>query len=122
MADNSIPNKLGTDGERIPEIRIQSDSYPTDTPSFDQEVASIMWELGDLLVRKHQDYGPKNISDAPGGAINGLLVRMHDKMARLKNLHYNNKSANYESIEDTYKDLANYAVIALMVLRDKWDK
>ena len=122
MADNSIPNKLGTDGERIPEIRIQSDSYPADTTSFNQEVERIMFELGDLLVRKHQDYGPKNISDAPGGAINGLLVRMHDKMARLKNLHYNNKSANYESIEDTYKDLANYAVIALMVLRDKWDK
>jgi len=122
MDDNSIPSKLGSDGERIPEIRIQSDSYSGVSLAFNQEVEKIMFELGDLLVRKHADYGPKNISDAPGGAINGLLVRMHDKMARLKNLHYNNKSANYESIEDTYKDLANYAVIALMVLRDKWDK
>ncbi len=90
--------------------------------SFEFEVAKTFQELVDLLISKHKDYGPKNIADAPGGAINGLLVRMHDKMARLKNLHYNNKSANYESIEDTYKDLANYAVIALMVLRDKWDK
>lgn len=122
MDDNSIPNKLGSDGERIPEIRIQSDSDFGISPAFNQEVELIMLELGGLLIRKHQDYGPKNISDAPGGPINGLLVRMHDKMARLKNLHYNNKSANYESIEDTYKDLANYAVIALMVLRDKWDK
>jgi len=122
MDDNSIPSKLGSDGERIPEIRIQSDSDFGISSAFNQEVELIMLELGGLLIRKHQDYGPKNISDAPGGAINGLLVRMHDKMARLKNLHYNNKSANYESIEDTYKDLANYAVIALMVLRDKWDK
>ena len=122
MDDNSIPSKLGSDGERIPEIRIQSDSDFGISSAFNQEVELIMLELGGLLIRKHQDYGPKNISDAPGGPINGLLVRMHDKMARLKNLHYNNKSANYESIEDTYKDLANYAVIALMVLRDKWDK
>lgn len=122
MDDNSIPSKLGSDGERIPEIRIQSDSDFGISSAFNQEVELIMLELGGLLIRKHQDYGPKNISDAPGGPINGLLVRMHDKMARLKNLHYNNKSANYESIEDTYKDLANYAVIALMVLRNKWDK
>ena len=29
-------------------------------------------ELGDLLVKKHHDYGPKNISQSPGGPINGL--------------------------------------------------
>jgi len=88
----------------------------------DKDAEVIMNELFNILVAKHADYGPLNIAHAPGGAMNGLLVRMHDKMARLKNLHYNNKSANYESIEDTYKDLANYAVIALMVLRNKWDK
>jgi hypothetical protein len=25
-------------------------------------------------------------------------------------------------LEDSFKDLANYAIIALLVLRDKWDK
>lgn len=122
MADNSIPDGFGVKGYGRGESRETTKGNAGDTASFNREVELIMFELGDLLIRKHQDYGPKNISDAPGGAINGLLVRMHDKMARLKNLHYNNKSANYESIEDTYKDLANYAVIALMVLRDKWDK
>ena len=122
MADYPVFDELKFESDRIPNIRIKSDSDLGVSPSFNQEVDKIMSELGDLLKRKHADYGPKNIADAPGGAINGLLVRMHDKMARLKNLHYNNKSANYESIEDTYKDLANYAVIALMVLRDKWDK
>ena len=122
MADYPVFDELKFESHRLREIGIKSDSNPGVTPAFRKEVTEIMDELGDLLVRKHADYGPKNISNAPGGAINGLLVRMHDKMARLNNLHYNNKSANYESIEDTYKDLANYAVIALMVLRDKWDK
>jgi len=28
----------------------------------------------------------------------------------------------HESFEDSFKDLANYAIIALLVLRGKWDK
>lgn len=91
---------------------------------FEMHVKDTFIELEELLLRKHQDYGPKNISEAPGGAMNGLLVRMHDKMARLKNLTYVKHGAepNYESIEDTLKDLANYAVIGLLVQRGQWDK
>ena len=122
MADYPIFDRLRFEDNGSPEERFIPKSSDRSPTSFDEDVMDIMRELGALLIRKHMDYGAKNISEAPGGAINGLLVRMHDKMARLKNLHYNNKSANYESIEDSYKDLANYAVIALLVLRDKWDK
>ncbi len=79
-------------------------------------------ELINILLKKHHDYGPNNIAHAPGGAMNGLLVRMHDKMARLNNLTYNAGSKpNYESIEDTLMDLANYAIIGLMVQRGQWE-
>jgi hypothetical protein len=122
MADYPVFDELKFESHTLRETGKNSDGNSRVSTSFNKDVEDIMSELSFLLISKHQDYGPKNISEAPGGAINGLLVRMHDKMARLKNLHYNNKSANYESIEDTYKDLANYAVIALMVLRDKWDK
>jgi len=44
-------------------------------------------EAEKLLLRKHKDYGPKNISASPGGAINGLRVRIHDKLARINNLY-----------------------------------
>jgi hypothetical protein len=27
-----------------------------------------------VLIKKHKDYGAKNIADAPGGALNGLRV------------------------------------------------
>jgi hypothetical protein len=33
-----------------------------------------------FCIRKHQDYGPMNIASAPGGAMNGLRVRMYDKL------------------------------------------
>lgn len=83
---------------------------------------SILSEIRVIMVRKHQDYGPLNIAMAPGGAMNGLLVRMHDKMARLENLYYKSSDTpNYESIEDTFIDLANYAIIGLLVQRRQWE-
>lgn len=79
-------------------------------------------ELVELLVSKHKDYGPKNISSAPGGALNGLRVRMHDKLARINNLIDSGRDPNHESLEDSFKDMANYAIIGLLVMRGKWDK
>ena len=95
--------------------------------SFEYEVGLTFQELLDLLLSKHKDYGPKNISEAPGGAINGLRVRMHDKLARINNLYeYMEDTGGFqpqhESIEDSFKDMANYAIIGLLVLRGKWDK
>jgi hypothetical protein len=78
-------------------------------------------ELTELLVSKHRDYGPKNISLAPGGAINGLRVRMHDKLARINNLVDSGADPEHESLEDSFKDMANYAIIGLLVLREQWD-
>lgn len=89
---------------------------------FYQDLKDTMEELGDLLLTKHLDYGPKNISDSPGGPLNGLRVRMHDKLARLNNLVDSGADPQHESLEDTFKDMANYAVIGLLVLRGKWDK
>ncbi len=89
---------------------------------FEQELQETFVEAFDLLVSKHNDYGPKNISNSPGGPMNGLVVRMHDKMARIENLLYSGKTIKHESVRDSFIDMANYAVIALMVLDEKWPK
>ena len=88
---------------------------------LDAHLGKLITELSDLLLSKHRDYGPKNISDAPGGAINGLRVRMHDKLARINNLTDSGADPEHESLEDSFKDMANYAIIGLLVLRGKWD-
>jgi len=88
---------------------------------LETHIESTCKELGDLLLSKHRDYGPKNISLAPGGAVNGLRVRMHDKLARINNLVDSGADPQHESLEDSFKDMANYAIIGLLVLRGQWD-
>jgi hypothetical protein len=87
---------------------------------FDLDVYEIVDELYMLLLNKHHDYGPLNIAHSPGGPLNGLRVRMWDKMARINHLIDNGAGAKNEPLEDSYKDLANYAIIGMMVLRGKW--
>lgn len=90
---------------------------------FEEDVRIVYDELMSILLKKHRDYGPRNIADAPGGPINGLRVRIHDKVARINNLiDTGSNQPEYESMEDSFKDLANYAIIALLVMRGKWDK
>ena len=87
---------------------------------FIDNVRSILDEAGDLLLRKQIDYGPTNISRAPGGPLNGLRVRMHDKIARINNLLDKNIGPQNESLRDSFIDLLNYSAIAIMVLENKW--
>ena len=100
--------------------RIVRDSHS----DFEDKVRIVYDELMSLLLKKNKDYGAKNISDAPGGAINGLRVRMHDKLARINNLYDNSRdlAPDNEPFEDSFKDLANYAIIGLLVLRGDWKK
>lgn len=97
--------------------------HPINSSTFVKNVEETFNELQELLIKKHLDYGPKNIAESPGGPINGLRVRMHDKLARINNLTDKSVSnPQYESLEDSFKDMANYAIIGLLVLRNKWDK
>ena len=88
---------------------------------FELDVWSILEEAGQLLLKKHEAYGPKNISNAPGGPANGLRVRMWDKMARLNHILDNpGVDVNDESLDDTLIDLLNYSAIFLLVRKNQW--
>ena len=123
MADYKTPSFYGIRGKDYPsQYRSSGDNAQRPTVDFNDEVRIVYDELMSILLKKHKDYGPKNIADAPGGALNGLRVRIHDKIARINNLIDKGSEPEYESLEDSFKDLANYAIIALLVLRRKWDK
>lgn len=72
-----------------------------------------------LMDRKQQDYGPENIAEF--GSF-GCIVRMSDKHKRLKQLYNNGKrrKVQCETIEDTFRDISNYSIIATMVEQSKW--
>jgi hypothetical protein len=87
---------------------------------FESAVSKVYDEAEVLLLRKHRDYGPTNISRAPGGALNGLRVRMHDKTARINHLIDSGATPENESLRDSFIDLLNYSAIALLVLDGDW--
>jgi len=87
---------------------------------FERDVRNRFDECLELLLRKHKDYGPSNIANAPGGALNGLRVRMHDKLARINHLIDTGCLPENESLRDSFLDLANYSVIALCVVDERW--
>ena len=89
------------------------DLYPED---FEMDSLDVYEELWDTLVKKQSDYGPNNIRNAPGGPLNGLQVRLYDKMSRLINLIQSGAKPENESLRDTFVDIANYGVIGVMIL------
>jgi hypothetical protein len=69
-------------------------------------------EFTSVLVKKQNDYGSDNIIRF--GRI-GLLVRLHDKVARLENLIKKKADPINESLYDNYMDVINYCAIGMMV-------
>ena len=68
-----------------------------------------------LLRSKMDDYGYDNIQRF---GRDGLLVRLHDKIARLENL--TGAHPNHESVDDTLRDLIGYCLIGCLVEADNW--
>ena len=83
-------------------------------------VAMVMDQVETMFLRKHEDYGPNNIALSPFGPMQGLLTRMHDKLARAVHLTEQEHSPNYEPYEDTFKDMIGYCIAAILVLRGEW--
>jgi hypothetical protein len=105
--------------DNIPE-NIKDVLRQTDRGTFEESVQQKFQHAKSVLLQKHKDYGPKNISQSPGGPLNGLRVRMWDKMARINNLLDSGATPQNESLKDSFLDLANYAIIAMLVLDGEW--
>lgn len=78
---------------------------------IDEELNYWVDSISRILVRKQRDYGHHNIARF-GRA--GLLVRMHDKVARLENLLQWSTDPENESVVDNFIDVIGYASIGIM--------
>lgn len=91
-----------------PHVWLEMAAYAVNAhPSMDRDF------VARTLCEKQRDYGPDNIARF---AHKGVILRMHDKVARLENLLASGEKARNESIDDTYMDIVGYSVIGLMLL------
>lgn len=70
--------------------------------------------IKDTYASKHHDYGPSFEKTFYEYGWKAPLVRMEDKMSRLKSLFEKgdeNRKVKDESIKDTVIDLANYSIM-----------
>ena len=100
-------------------------------PETANEFKQIQEEQYLTFCKKQMDYGPSNISmgTGVGTAVNiklattALIIRINDKVQRLLNLVVSNdRDAKNEPVEDAFKDLSVYGIIAQIVRNGKWGK
>ena len=74
----------------------------------------IVLELNKLYEEKNADYG-NSFTNTRNKFDNAILIRLNDKLSRLETLIMTgNQRVMDESIDDTLKDLANYALMELV--------
>lgn len=95
----------------------QQEDKSTDVEYFKQIVS----DMTSLFERKNANYGnsfSKLYNEL--GSISGL-VPLYNKLHRATNLLKGSKN-DFESLEDTFIDLANYAIMNLIELRKRMMK
>lgn len=80
---------------------------------------SLLWNtVIDTVIKKQRDYGKENILRF--GQF-GLIVRVHDKIARLEHLLATGATPSNESRCDTVLDLVGYSTLGVILARDQFD-
>lgn len=82
-----------------------------------KELQNVLKEIEALLKRKNEMYGDENITKI---GQEGIIVRLDEKLERLKHLSKVRKDPPEETIEDTWKDIVGYGIIGIMLKRKKW--
>lgn len=93
--------------------------------SADRESVKVLRECIELQLKKSRDYQNPNSNVIQAmhyrKGIDTLHDVMHTKMLRAQSLLESESDPNFESLEDTYKDLINYASFAVSWLRGKME-
>ena len=87
-------------------------SILTSNSSFEESCRDTALRIAQVVIDKQHDYGHNNILTFKE---QGLVIRLWDKINRLKNLFWSGKEPKNESLEDTFTDIAGYAIIGLML-------
>ena len=93
--------------------------------SNERESVKVLQECIELQLKKSQDYQNPNSNVVQAmhyrRGVDSIHDTMHGKMLRAQSLLESGSAANFESLEDTYKDLINYASFAVSFIRGKME-
>ena len=92
-------------------------SSKADPKTLDLAFAQVNDEVLKMFLKKHKDYGKGNIISIEEL---GISMRVLEKAERLKKLLLSNNAPVNESIEETWVDIATYAVIAILFRRGQF--
>lgn len=82
----------------------------------EKSIKKITDDVTEILLKKNQDYGGASFDLG----LNGNMVHLWDKVSRFRTLITKNyQNPNFESLEDTLKDIIGYAIIGLHILDDE---
>ena len=69
------------------------------------------FELSELLRKKNSDYGNSFEDSYNEYGLTMIIIRLEDKLNRLKYLSKNEASVVDEAVDDTLRDIAGYGLL-----------
>ena len=92
---------------------------------MEKESLKVLQECADMQIKKSQDYQSDGSNVTQSMHYRRGVDTIHDvilgKVMRATSLLESGNSPNYESLEDTYKDLINYSSFAVSYIRGKME-
>jgi Nucleotide modification associated domain 1 len=77
----------------------------------------VLEKLSTTYSKKNNDYGDSFSKLYAEFGMTSSIIRLSDKLERLKSLQKNTRMVNNESVEDTLLDMANYAIMTLVEMQ-----
>ena len=121
IKDNDISNSLIKDNPIWVNCQNIIDEYES-VFNKSEEFKSITSQMHDTYIKKNHDYGNSFGKSMDEFGIASAIIRMNDKLERLKTLSKKESMVKDESVKDTLLDLANYAIMTVMYLKKHEDK
>jgi len=87
--------------------------------TLDEAFEIVCRKMLETFLKKHKDYGKGNVLDM--GEL-GIAFRISEKFNRIKHLLMSGRKPENESIDDSWIDIAVYAVIAILLRRGWFEK
>lgn len=82
----------------------------------EESIKTITDSVMTMLLKKNADYGSASFDLG----LNGNMVHLWDKVKRYRSILTNGSNeCNFESIEDTLRDIIGYAIIGLHIIDDR---